>query len=70
VTPCVTSIDQYETWKAEGMVTFAARDPRTGAVLGEYEESTPEQVAAVCAAAADAFAATQLARSPPGVRSS
>jgi NADP-dependent aldehyde dehydrogenase len=44
------------------MVTFEAHDPRTGSVLGEYEETAPEAVAAACAAAAEAFAATRHAR--------
>jgi acyl-CoA reductase-like NAD-dependent aldehyde dehydrogenase len=41
------------------MVRFAAHDPRTGEVLGEYEETIPAALAAACAAAAAAFASTR-----------
>jgi len=41
------------------MATFVAREPRTGAALGEFVETTPEAVAAATGAAADAFAKTR-----------
>jgi acyl-CoA reductase-like NAD-dependent aldehyde dehydrogenase len=40
-------------------MTFVARDPRTGAVLGEYDETSTDEVGAATAAAARAFAATR-----------
>src|SRR5436305_228877 len=48
------------------MATFEARDPKTGAVIGEYPETEPAAVAAACAAAERAFAATRHA--PNGAR--
>jgi NADP-dependent aldehyde dehydrogenase len=41
------------------MATFVARDPRTGAALGEYPETEPAAVAAAAVAAERAFAATR-----------
>ncbi len=41
------------------MTTFVASDPRTGAAIGEYPETTAAQVATLAAAAADAFAAVR-----------
>jgi NADP-dependent aldehyde dehydrogenase len=41
------------------MPTFVARDPRTGATLGEFVETTSDALAAAAVAAAEAFAATR-----------
>ncbi len=41
------------------MVTFVARDPRTGDPLGEFVETTPDAVSATAVAAAEAFAQTR-----------